>query len=116
MLQVFLVIGVTGGAVLSAGLSSSIGSVKGVSVPDALIGGILMLWGSRFASGCTRCVVNIELIHVFEKKTMQYGTRSNKVYFFYCYFQIRSRQLFFGDLVLSSLKTMKINNNFSESI
>ena len=69
MLQVFLVIGVTGGAVLSAGLSSSIGSVKGVSVPDALIGGVLMLWGSRFASGCTRCVVNIELIHVFEKKT-----------------------------------------------
>lgn len=68
MLQVFLVIGVTGGAVLSAGLSSSIGSVKGVSVPDALIGGVLMLWGSRFASGCTRCVVNIELIHVFEKK------------------------------------------------
>ncbi|XP_022303364.2 thiosulfate transporter TsuA-like [Crassostrea virginica] len=51
--QVFLVIGVTGGAVLSAGLSSSIGTVKGVSVPDALIGGVLMLWGSRFASGCT---------------------------------------------------------------
>ncbi|XP_061185280.1 thiosulfate transporter TsuA-like [Saccostrea echinata] len=51
--QVFLVIGVTGGAVLSAGLSSSIGSIEGVSVPDAVIGGVLMLWGSRFASGCT---------------------------------------------------------------
>lgn len=51
--QVLLVIGVTGGAVMSAGLSSSIGKVSGVSVPDALVGGILMLWGSRFASGCT---------------------------------------------------------------
>lgn len=68
MLQVLLVIGVTGGAVLSAGLSSSIGSVKGVSVPDALIGGVLMLWGSRFASGCTRCVMNIELIFKTKNK------------------------------------------------
>lgn len=51
--QVLLVIGVTGGAVMSAGLSSSIGEVSGVSVPDALVGGVLMLWGSRFASGCT---------------------------------------------------------------
>lgn len=97
MLQVFLVIGVTGGAVLSAGLSSSIGTVKGVSVPDALIGGVLMLWGSRFASGCTRCVISIELI--FEKK-MQYGTRSDDVlYFFYCYFQSRSHQFLYLDFV-----------------
>lgn len=51
--QVLLVIGVTGGAVMSAGLSSSIGTVSGVSIPDALVGGVLMLWGSRFASGCT---------------------------------------------------------------
>lgn len=55
-LQVLLVIGVTGGAVMSAGLSSSIGTVSGVSIPDALVGGVLMLWGSRFASGCTRYV------------------------------------------------------------
>lgn len=51
--QVLLVIGVTGGSVMSAGLSSSIGTVSGVSIPDALVGGVLMLWGSRFASGCT---------------------------------------------------------------
>lgn len=49
-------IGVTGGSVMSAGLSSSIGTVSGVSIPDALVGGVLMLWGSRFASGCTRYV------------------------------------------------------------
>lgn len=55
-LQVLLVIGVTGGSVMSAGLSSSIGTVSGVSIPDALVGGVLMLWGSRFASGCTRYV------------------------------------------------------------
>lgn len=66
-LQVLLVIGVTGGAVMSAGLSSSIGTVSGVSIPDALVGGVLMLWGSRFASGCTRYVLQQKSpdVHVF---------------------------------------------------
>ena len=44
------------GASLSAVSSDSIGEEKGVTVAAAVCGGILLLFGARLATGCTRCV------------------------------------------------------------
>lgn len=38
----------------SSNLSGSYGSVDGVSISNAFIGGFLLLFGARLASGCTR--------------------------------------------------------------
>ena len=47
-----------GGAILGAALASiasdTMATSQGANLPTALIGGILMLWGARFAAGCTR--------------------------------------------------------------
>jgi len=39
---------------ISSSLSGSYGSVDGVSISNAFIGGFLLLFGARLASGCTR--------------------------------------------------------------
>lgn len=51
--QVVYVGGAILGAALSAIASDTMATSKGVNVQTALIGGILMLWGARFAAGCT---------------------------------------------------------------
>ena len=38
----------------SSNLSGNYASVDGVSISNAFIGGFLLLFGARFASGCTR--------------------------------------------------------------
>ncbi|XP_060561777.1 thiosulfate transporter TsuA-like isoform X2 [Ruditapes philippinarum] len=46
-----------GGAILGASLASiasdTMATSRGANLPTALFGGILMLWGARFAAGCT---------------------------------------------------------------
>lgn len=49
---VYVVCAIVGGA-LSAASSTSFGVAKGVPVYMGLLGGIVMLWGARFAAGCT---------------------------------------------------------------
>ena len=38
----------------SSNLSGNYASVDGVNIPNAFIGGFLLLFGARLASGCTR--------------------------------------------------------------
>ena len=40
---------------MSAVASGSWGTAVGVAPPTAIVGGALMLFGARLASGCTRC-------------------------------------------------------------
>ena len=47
-----------GGAALSAIMSDSWGKEEGVGGTSAFIGGALMLFGARLASGCTRYVAH----------------------------------------------------------
>ena len=42
------------GGAISALASDTYASAKGATVHTAIIGGVLMLWGSRLAAGCTR--------------------------------------------------------------
>lgn len=51
--QVFYVGGAIFGGFMSAFASGSLGSVPGVSLQSAFIGGFLMLFGARMAGGCT---------------------------------------------------------------
>ncbi|KAK3101632.1 hypothetical protein FSP39_005030, partial [Pinctada imbricata] len=51
--QVFYVCGAIIGALISAASSNSIAIAKGPQVHVALFGGFLMLFGARFAAGCT---------------------------------------------------------------
>lgn len=51
--QVFYIGGAIFGAVVSALASSSLTKCQGAQVHVALFGGIILLWGARFASGCT---------------------------------------------------------------
>ncbi|XP_062613538.1 thiosulfate transporter TsuA-like isoform X1 [Saccostrea cucullata] len=51
--QVIYVTGAIVGGAISAASSDSFGIAKGVPVHMALLGGIIMIWGARFGSGCT---------------------------------------------------------------
>ncbi|KAL5019918.1 hypothetical protein ScPMuIL_002810 [Solemya velum] len=51
--QVFYVVGGVFGGTISAAASGTLMSVPGPTLPAALLGGVLILWGSRFAAGCT---------------------------------------------------------------
>ncbi|XP_071487501.1 thiosulfate transporter TsuA-like [Diadema antillarum] len=51
--QVSYVLGAVVGACVSAAASRSLGSVPGVSLASSFIGGFLLIFGSRLASGCT---------------------------------------------------------------
>ncbi|KAK3595460.1 hypothetical protein CHS0354_003453 [Potamilus streckersoni] len=51
--QVLYVSGAILGGAISAFLSNTIATAHGPSIPTALLGGILMLWGARLAAGCT---------------------------------------------------------------
>lgn len=64
--QVVYVVCAIGGGACSAASSNSFGVAKGVPVYMGLLGGIVMLWGARFAAGCTRYVV-LERQYVLQK-------------------------------------------------
>ncbi|KAK3592481.1 hypothetical protein CHS0354_014979 [Potamilus streckersoni] len=51
--QVFYVSGAILGGAISALLSNTMATAHGPSIPAALFGGIIMLWGARLAAGCT---------------------------------------------------------------
>ncbi|XP_052785406.1 UPF0394 inner membrane protein YeeE-like isoform X3 [Mya arenaria] len=51
--QVIYVSGAVLGAALASVASDTMATSHGVNLPTSIIGGILMLWGARFASGCT---------------------------------------------------------------
>ncbi|KAH3867574.1 UPF0394 inner membrane protein YeeE-like isoform X2 [Dreissena polymorpha] len=51
--QVFYVSGAIVGAAVASLASNTIATSQGVNLPTALVGGLLMLWGARFAAGCT---------------------------------------------------------------
>jgi len=51
--QVLYVGGAIIGAIIAAVASDTMATSRGPTLPTALFGGILMLWGARFASGCT---------------------------------------------------------------
>eukprot|EP00057_Strongylocentrotus_purpuratus_P026209 XP_011680683.1 PREDICTED: uncharacterized protein LOC591506 [Strongylocentrotus purpuratus] len=51
--QVFYVIGAIAGACISAAASGSLGSTPGVSLMSSFLGGVLLIFGSRLAGGCT---------------------------------------------------------------
>ena len=52
--QVIYVLSAMLGALLSSLTSNTTATTKGVPVPYAFFGGFFMLFGARFASGCTR--------------------------------------------------------------
>ena len=54
VLQLLFMGGVVMGAHLSSTLSGSAGHTPGVSPGEAFLGGMLILFGSRLAAGCTR--------------------------------------------------------------
>ena len=54
VLQLLFMAGVVVGAHLSSTLSGSAGHTPGVSPGEAFLGGMLILFGSRLAAGCTR--------------------------------------------------------------
>ena len=58
LLQVLFVGGIISGAYVSAVMSSTYGSAKGVPVNYAFVGGLLIMLGSRIGGGCTRYVTN----------------------------------------------------------
>ncbi|KAL4216749.1 hypothetical protein ACF0H5_024472 [Mactra antiquata] len=51
--QVVYVWGAILGACLASIASDTMATSNGVTLPTALFGGVLMLWGARFAAGCT---------------------------------------------------------------
>lgn len=54
LLQVIFMAGYMIASYASSNLSGSYGSVDGVNISNAFIGGFLLLFGARLASGCTR--------------------------------------------------------------
>ena len=54
--QVLYVGGAMLGGLLSSSLSRTLATEPGVPIQFAIPGGFLLIFGSRFAAGCTRCV------------------------------------------------------------
>ena len=52
--QALYVLAAMGGGCLSALSSDSLATAKGVSIPAAICGGFLLIFGARFGAGCTR--------------------------------------------------------------
>lgn len=52
--QVFYVCGAIIGALIASVASDTLATSSGPTLHTALIGGFVMLWGARFAAGCTR--------------------------------------------------------------
>ena len=57
LLQVIFMAGYMTASYASSNLSGSYGNVDGVSISNAFIGGFLLLFGARLASGCTRYLI-----------------------------------------------------------
>ena len=52
--QVIFIASAMFGAYISSTLSGRYGTIWGKSIPEAFIGGVMIVFGSRMAGGCTR--------------------------------------------------------------